>query len=85
MDCKTTIRQYLTELLIRKGDRRPFDDDTSLLLGGRLDSIDTVEIILFLEKEFHIEIARDGFQRTQLDTVNMIEAFVRTSSRALAD
>jgi acyl carrier protein len=44
-----------------------------------------VEIVLFLEKEFDIEIARDGFQRTQLDTVNMIDAFVRTSSRALAD
>jgi acyl carrier protein len=85
MDCKATIRQYLTELLVRKGDRRPFDDDTSLLLGGRLDSIDTVEIILFLENTFDIEIARDGFQRTQLDTVNMIDAFVRTSSRALAD
>ena len=85
MDRKTTIRQYLTELLAQKGDRRAFDDDTSLLLGGRLDSIDTVEIILFLEKEFEIEIARDGFQRTQLDTVNRIDAFVRASSRALAD
>ena len=85
MDCKATIRQYLTELLVQKGDPRPFDDDASLLLGGRLDSIDTVEIILFLEKEFDIEIARDGFQRTQLDTVNRIDAFVRASSRALAD
>jgi acyl carrier protein len=82
MDRKTTIRQYLTELLVRKGDRRTFEDDTSLLLGGRLDSIDTVEIILFLEKEFEIEIARDGFQRTQLDTVNMIDAFVRTAHLA---
>ena len=85
MDCKAIIRQYLTELLVQKGDRRFFDDDTSLLLGGRLDSIDTVEIILFLEKEFEIEIARDGFQRTQLDTVNRIDAFVRASSRTLAD
>jgi len=85
MDSKTTIRQYLTELLNGKGDRRPFDDDTSLLLGGRLDSIDTVEIILFLEKEFDIEMAGDGFQRTQLDTVNTIDAFVRASSRALTD
>jgi acyl carrier protein len=82
MDCKATIRQYLTELLVQKGDRRPFDDDTSLLLGGRLDSIDTVEIILFLEKEFEIEVARDGFQRTQLDTVNRIEAVVRTARLA---
>ena len=82
MDSKTTIRQFVTELLARKGDRRPFDDDTSLLLGGRLDSIDTVEIILFLENTFGIQVATDGFQRARLDTVNRIDAFVRTAHLA---
>jgi acyl carrier protein len=82
MDCKTRIREYLAELLIQKGDHRPFDDDTSLLLGGRLDSVDTVEIILFLEKTFGIQVAADGFQRDRLDTVNRIDAFVRTAHLA---
>jgi acyl carrier protein len=83
MDSKGAIRKYLAALLVQKGDPRAFEDDTPLLLGGRLDSIDTVEIILFLENEFSIQIAKDGFQRTQLDTVNSIDALVRASRPAI--
>jgi acyl carrier protein len=78
MDLKTRIRNCLSQLLLQKGDLRPFDDDTSLLVTARLDSMDTVEIVLFLETEFQIQMAKNGFQRTQLDTVNTIEALVRS-------
>ena len=76
MDSKSQIREFLAQLLAQKKDPRPFDDKASLLLTGRLDSIDTVEVILFLESRFGVDFNRRGFQRSQLDSVNKIDALV---------
>jgi acyl carrier protein len=78
MECiesKQIIREFLQSLLKQKMDTRPFGDDTSLILGGRLDSIDTVELVLFLETAFGMKF-RSGLQREELDTVNTIDALV---------
>jgi len=80
MDYKAEIRQCLLDILLRKGDSRPFSDDSSLFLGGRLDSIDSVEVLLFLETRFGVKLAADGFHRSRIDTVNAIEALVRASA-----
>ena len=75
-ESKQMIREFLQGLLTQKKDTRPFGDDTSLILGGRLDSIDTVELVLYLETVFGVKFASGGFQREQLDTVNTIDALV---------
>ena len=74
-ESKQMIREFLQTLLTQKKDTRPFADDTSLILGGRLDSIDTVELVLFLETAFGMKFG-SGFQREQLDSVNTIDALV---------
>jgi acyl carrier protein len=76
MDSKQLIRDFLENLFAQKKDPRPFADDTSLILGGRLDSIDTVELLLFLETTFGVRFENSGFQREQLDTLNTIAAIV---------
>jgi len=74
-ESKQMIREFLQNLLTQKKDTRPFNDDTSLILGGRLDSIDTVELVLFLETAFGLKFG-GGLHREQLDTVNTIDALV---------
>jgi acyl carrier protein len=76
MEAKQMIRDFLENLFAQKKDVRPFADDTSLILGGRLDSIDTVELLLFLETTFGAKFSNDGFRREQLDTLNAIVAIV---------
>jgi acyl carrier protein len=78
MESKQLIRDFLENLFTQKKDTRPFADDTSLILGGRLDSIDTVELLLFLETTFGVRFANDGFQREQLDTLNTIVAVIQS-------
>ena len=51
-ESKQMIREFVRNLLTHKKDTRPFGDDTSLILSGRMDSIDTVELVLFLETAF---------------------------------
>ena len=76
MDSKAEIRQLIQTLLEQRGDYEAFSDHTSLLLGGRLSSIDTVEIVLLLEEKFGVNFSEIGFDQTMLDTVDSICALI---------
>lgn len=75
-ESKQMIREFVRNLLTQKKDTRPFGDDTSLILSGRMDSIDTVELVLFLETAFGLKFGSGGLRRDQLDTVNTLGALV---------
>jgi acyl carrier protein len=81
MDHREEIRKYLKELLLQKGDKQPFADDASLLLGGRLASVDAVEIVVFLEEKFHVDFAEVGFDQALIDSVDSIDALTQTAKR----
>jgi acyl carrier protein len=78
MDHREEIRQYLKELLLQKGDKQPFADDASLLLSGRLASVDAVEIVVFLEEKFGVNFAELGFDQELIDSVDAIDALIHT-------
>jgi acyl carrier protein len=81
MDHKAGIREFIGELLARKGDTQPISDDTSLLLSGRLQSVDAVELAVFLEEKFGVDFARIGFDQEMIDTVDMINALVEETAK----
>jgi acyl carrier protein len=72
MEGKNEVRNFLRELLARKGDTEPFSDDTSLILSGRLQSVDAVDLAVFLEDKFGVNFADIGFDQEMIDTVNAI-------------
>jgi acyl carrier protein len=72
MNAKDEIRQFVQKLLTESGDDQPLADDESLLLSGRLQSIDAVEIVTLLEEKFGIDFAEIGFDRERLDSVDAI-------------
>jgi acyl carrier protein len=78
-ESKQMIREFVQNLLVQKKDTRPFTDDASMIMAGRLDSIDTVELVLFLETAFGLTFGNSGFRRAQLDTVNTIDQLIRGS------
>lgn len=78
MDHREEIRKYLKELLQQKGDEQPFADDASLLLGGRLASVDAVEIVVFLEEKFGVNFSHVGFDQTLIDSVDAIDSLLHT-------
>jgi acyl carrier protein len=61
---------------------RPEDipDDEALIGSPRfgLDSIDALELVLALEKEFGVKIGSSEESRAALATVNSLAAFLRT-------
>lgn len=79
MDKKTEIREFILNLLAGYDDNKPLDNDESLLNSGRLQSIDAVEIVMFLESKFGVDFSRMGFDRDRLDSVDSIFALVQSS------
>ena len=77
MNHKVEIRQFVQQLLTQKGDQRPFDDSDSLVFSGRLQSIDAVEVVVFLEEKWGIDFASIGFDESQIDSVDAIDALIQ--------
>jgi acyl carrier protein len=70
------IRQMFRELLARNGDLEPFADEERLFSTGRLQSIDGVEMVVFLEDKFGLDFAPGGFDPESIDGVANVVALV---------
>lgn len=80
MKGRTEIRECIQKLLDTSGDDGQLSDDDSLLLSGRLQSIDAVEIVMFLEENFGIDFTEIGFDQEQLDSIDAICTLIQTSA-----
>jgi acyl carrier protein len=76
---KEEIRKFVKGMLVGYGDDHPLTDDSSLLASGRLQSIDAVEIVMFLEQKFGIDFAEIGFDRDRIDSINAIANLIESS------
>jgi acyl carrier protein len=73
---RTIVRLFLNKLLTRDGEVVNFADGDSLLLSGRLQSVDGVEIVVFLEEQFGLDFAALGFDLAKIDSVDAIAALI---------
>lgn len=86
MDDKDEIRSLVVRLLAANGDFGLINDDESLIVSGRLQSIDAVEIVVFLEEHFRVDFIQIGFDRERIDTINAIHKLTLSdSSKACVD
>ena len=83
MKGKLQIHEFVQELLTRIGDDGPLVDHESLLLSGRLQSIDAVEIVVFLEENFGIDFSEIGFDREQIDSIDAIYSLTQTAGTGI--
>ena len=59
-----------------KGDSAALSDEDALFSSGRLDSLDAVETIMFVESEYGISFAETNFDLMLLDSIGAIVALV---------
>ena len=82
MTKRDQVRQYLTEVLREDmDDTKPFADDDSLVLSGRLDSLGVVGVLTFLEERFDFSMDPNQFDQTKFDSVNSIMALLEGTPR----
>ncbi|HWE84983.1 MAG TPA: hypothetical protein VG267_08565 [Terracidiphilus sp.] len=82
MKGRAEIREFVQDLLTASGDNGPLGDDESLLFSGRLQSIDAVEIVVFLEENFGIDFAQLGFDKEQIDSIDAICVLTETFAKS---
>ena len=76
MSKREQVRAFLTKLFADQGDAEPLADDESLVVSGRLSSLDVVNTLLFLEETFGFDMDPSEFDPNMFDSVNSIIAMV---------
>lgn len=51
-------------------------DSEQLIARGRLQSIDTLEVLLFLEEKYGIDFGEIGFDQNQVESIDNIMALI---------
>jgi acyl carrier protein len=70
------VRGYILENLMFSSDANELANDASLLERGVIDSTGVLEIILFLESEFGVEVKASEMLPENFDSVNNMVRFV---------
>jgi acyl carrier protein len=73
------IHQKIKDFIVENflfGDDKGLENDTSFLEEGIIDSVGILELVEFLDKEFHITIADDELLPENLDSINNISKFL---------
>ena len=77
MTKRERVREYLIKVLRQKEDYdEPLADGDSLVLLGRLSSLDVVNLLTFLEDELDFAIDPRRFDLANFDSVDTIVAMV---------
>ena len=65
--------------------QRKISFDDSLLNSGIIDSLGTLEVVQYLESEFHIVVTDDEMLADHFETINAIASFVDSKRQAISD
>ncbi len=78
MNIEKQIREYLTEEVLFSDDSIEYSNDDSLLEAGVVDSVAVMEMILFVEETFNVEVADQEITPDNFDSVNRLANFIRS-------
>jgi acyl carrier protein len=80
MNIKEQIRQYLAENFLFSSNGFNLGDDASLLEEGIIDSTGVLELVMFVEETFDVEVADEEIIPGNFDSVNNLAAYVELKS-----
>ena len=75
-----SIEQQLRDYIARKillASRFPYQDETSFLESGIIDSLKLLDILLHIEKVYHISVDDEEIVPDNFDSVSKIADFIR--------
>ncbi len=75
-DIIKTLREYIVDNFLFGDTNFKFDDDTSFMDSGILDSTGILELITFVESTFDITIDDDEVLPENLDSLKNLEQFI---------
>lgn len=76
MNIRQNIRDFVSQLLVEHGHTEEINDDESLILSGLLDSLAVVNILVFLEQQYSIDLSDLYFDQSTFDSIELMVEFV---------
>lgn len=73
-----SLRKYIAECLIFSENGYPYLDNASFLKEGIIDSANILELVMFVEEHYHIQILDEDVIPENFDSVSRIAAYVRS-------
>ena len=78
---KSTVKRFILEEFLPGERPEALTDETPLVAEGVLDSLATLRLVSFLEKEFRISLAPHEVDAEYLNTLPSIATLVRSKLR----
>jgi acyl carrier protein len=74
---ENAINDYISREIVQDPALLPLSNDTSLLEGGILDSLNLLRLVVFLEERFNITVGEADLIPENFSSVNTICAYLR--------
>ncbi|WP_375212551.1 acyl carrier protein [Aquabacterium sp.] len=79
---KDTVRAFIVDSFLMGGEQAGFADTDSFLEHHIVDSTGFLELIMFLEETYGIQVTEDEMLPDNLDSLAAIEAYVQRKKAA---
>ena len=76
MDVRATVRQFIIENFLFEEDDT-LKEDTSFLENGIIDSTGVLELVMFIEETYGINVEDDEMVPENLDSISNIAEYVQ--------
>ena len=83
MELNKQIGKYITENLFYVDDGFEYDDDTSFIGEGLIDSMGVMELLAWVQSTFDITVDQQEVTPDNFDSVNKLADFIRRKQSAL--
>lgn len=78
------LRKYIADNILFSGSGYPYPDDTSFLENGIVDSMNVLELVMFVEQKFGVKVEDAEIVPDNFDSIARLAAFVRRKQELTA-
>lgn len=78
------LRKYIADNILFSNNGYPHADDTSFLENGIVDSMNVLELVMFVEQKFGVKVEDAEIVPDNFDSIARLAAFVRRKQEPAA-
>jgi acyl carrier protein len=78
MEIEAQVRKYVAQNLLFSDNGFEYDDDDSFLQEGIVDSVGVLELVLFVEETFGVNVNDQEITPDNFDSVNKLANYIRS-------
>lgn len=71
------VRDYIVQNILFSSNGYPYQDDTSFLENGIIDSMNVLELVMFVEQKFAVKVEDAEIVPDNFDSIIKLSAFIR--------